>query len=276
MKKWSWIEIMREKKRFTKHTRMKVVQSAVLAALLLCTSAGCGKMEQESIAEQDGEVTSAMRENTGIANETAADENVDFEILKEENPDIFAWLYIPDTKIDCPVLQNTEEDEFYKEHDAYGRKNDYGAAYIEIANLSSMCDFNTVIHLGKETKKIEEFADLYRFADPQFFKEHERFYLYMDGNVLTYEIFAAYERENISLIRSYDFTYLAGCQRFLNDMYGTRDLSMNLREGWDSVSPYHFLVTLTAQESDNADSQFVVIGIMVDDAAGKIDRVIME
>ena len=259
--------------------KKNVIQAVVLATLLLCMSAGCGKNEQESSTEQESEekeVSAAIRDETGIVNETAEDEKVDFEILKEENPDIFAWLYIPDTKVDCPVLQNTEEDEFYKEHDAYGRESAYGAAYIEIANLSSMCDFNTVIHLGKETDKAEEFADLYRFADPQFFEEHERFYLYMDGNVLTYEIFAAYERENMSLIRSYDFTYLAGCQRFLNDMYGTRDLSMNLREGWDGISPYHFLVTLTAQENDDADKQFVVIGILIQDEAGKIDRTTME
>lgn len=271
--------MMENKKCFTAHTLMNVIQAVVLATLLLCMITGCGKSEQGSSTEQKGEekeVSAAIRDETGIANETAEDEKVDFEILKEENPDIFAWLYIPDTEIDCPVLQNTEEDDFYKEHDAYGKESAYGAAYIEIANLSSMCDFNTVIHLGKETNEVEEFADLYRFADPQFFEEHERFYLYMDGNVLTYEIFAAYERENMSLIRSYDFTYLAGCQRFLNDMYGIRDLSMNLREGWDGVSPYHFLVTLTAQENDDADKQFVVLAILIEDAEKKIDRAVME
>lgn len=272
MKKWSWIKKMGDIKRFVPYMPGRTVQAFIILALLVCMMTGCGKKEEES-----GEgVIPVTREGTGIALETAKDEKVDFAVLREENPDIFAWLYIPDTRIDVPVLQNINEDEFYKEHDAYGKESSNGAAYIEIANLSSMCDFNTVIHLGKETDKAEEFADIYQFAEPGFFGEHEKMYLYMDGNVLTYEIFAAYERENMSLIRSYDFTYLAGCQRFLDDMYGTRDLSMNLREGWDGVSPYHFLVTLTAQESDDADRQFVVIGILVDDAAGKIDREVME
>lgn len=257
---------------FISHLLAKTVRTTAIGALLVSAVSGCGKKEERIIIE----VEPVIREEVGIALETAKDGNVDFKALKKENPDIFAWLYIPDTKIDIPILQSTDEDEFYKEHDAHGNQDAHGAAYIEIANLSSMCDFNTVIHLGKETDKEEAFADIYQFAEPDFFEEHEQFYLYMDGNVLTYEIFAAYERENTSLIRSYDFTYLAGCQRFLNDMYGTRNLSMNLREGWDGVSPYHFLVTLTAQESDDADRQFVVIAILTDDAAGKIDREVME
>lgn len=252
-----------------------VVQASLLTALLLAAAAGCGKKEENGTDGDEG-ISSAMRESTGIANETAADSQIDFGVLQEENPDIFAWLYIPDTAVDCPVLQSTEEDDFYKDHDAYGRESGGGAAYIEIANLSSMCDFNTVIHCGRETDRTDEFADLYLFADPVFFEEHEKLYLYMDGNVLTYEIFAAYERENTSLLRSYDFTYLAGCQRFLNDMYATRDLRMNLRDGWDGVSPYHFLVTLTAQAGDDADKQFVIIAILVGDEAGKIDRAVME
>ena len=120
------------------------------------------------------------------------------------------------------------------------------------------------------------FADLYRFADPDFFAGHEYAYVYLDGNVLTYEIFAAYERENTSLIRTYDFTYLSGCDKFLDDLYGTRDMTMNLREGWDNLSAYSYLITLTTQREPDAESQFVVIAALVQDEAGTISRVVTE
>ncbi len=255
----------------------EVVWLAVLPAVLMAVMTGCGGKRQENSGKQEGKAgtASVLRPGTGIAGETAEDAQVDFKVLKEENPDIFAWLYIPDTAVDVPVLQNTEEDDFYKDHNAYGEEDSAGAAYIELANLSDMCDFNTVIHCGG-AGKTGAFADLYRFAEPDFFEEHEQMYLYLDGNVLTYEIFAAYERENTSLLRSYDFTYLTGCQAFLNDMYGIRDLSMNLREGWEGVSPYHFLVTLTLQETEDADKQFVILAILIQDAAGTVDRIVTE
>ncbi len=174
------------------------------------------------------------------------------------------------------MLQSGQADDFYESHDAYGEADEDGAVYIELANLTNMSDFNTVLHgrIGAEEKG--PFADLYRFADADFFREHEKAYLYLDGNVLTYEIFAAYERENTSLLRSYDFTYIEGCEQFLKDLYATREMTMNLREGWEGVTPYHFLITLTTQKEENTDRQFVVVAIMTEDAAGTIDRIVAE
>ncbi len=231
---------------------------------------------QEDSAQTVAENT-ATGEKTGIAGETAEDTVVDIKALQEENPDIFAWLHIPGTDIDCPVLQSTQSDDYYESHNVYGEADEEGAVYTELANLTNMCDFNTVLH-GKTSRDGENgsFADLYRFADPDFFDKHKTAYLYLDGNLLTYEIFAAYEREDNSLLRAYDFTYLSGCQAFLDDFYSTRAMGMNVREGWEDLTPYHFLITLTTKRGDNPDRQFVVLGGLVNDAAGTIDRVMYE
>lgn len=230
--------------------------------------------------EEGGEIMAPEPETgmgkAGFAGETAKDAQIDFTALQGENPDIFAWIYIPDTQIDYPVLQSEEADDFYENHNAYGKDDSAGAVYIELANLTSMCDFNTVLHGKTQPDENGLFADLYHFADPDFFEEHEQIYLYLDGNVLTYEVFAAYERENTSLIRSYDFTYISGCQQFLDDLYGAREMNKNLREGWEDLTPYHFLITLTTQKEENSDRQFVVVAALIDDAAGTIDRVVFE
>lgn len=260
-------------------------------ALLLAAGVltGCGRKDDETaLQEAPGDSAETMQtagtadENTetvqatGIAGESGADGQIDFAALQEENPEIFAWIYIPETDIDCPVLQSMQGDDFYEDHDARGQKNENGAVYIELANLASMCDFNTVMHGRTGKDENGPFAGLYQFADSDYFEKHENLYLYLDGNILTYEIFAAYERENTSLLRSYDFTYLEGCEQFLNDLYSIRDMKMNLREGWEGVTPYHFLITLTAQREDNPDKQFVVLAILTQDNAGTIDRIVAE
>ena len=233
---------------------------------------GIGSMTLEETAPEETKETASV-----ILRESAQDAQVDFRALKEENPEIFAWIYIPDTSIDAPVAQSGESDEYYASHNVTKENDENGALYIEAANLTSMCDFNTVIH-GNTAEDGESglFAELYQFSDPDYFDSHEQMYLYLEDNVLTYEIFAAYERENNSLIRTYDFTYLSGCDQFLKDMYGIRSMNMMIRSGWEDVTPYHFLVTLTTSRGKDSDSQFVVLAALIEDPAGTIDRAVME
>ncbi len=233
--------------------------------------------EETEYAEAEDADTENVGDSSAIANESANDAQIDFKSLQGENPEIFGWLHVPDTSIDAPILQSTEGDDYYLTHNAMKEDDNGGALFIEAANLASMCDFNTVIH-GKTDEDGENglFADLYRFADPDFFDSHEQLYVYLDGNVLTYEVFAAYERENTSLLRTYDFTYIDGCNQFLEDMYGIRDMSMMIRTGWDEVTPYHFLITLTTSKGDSSDKQFVVLAALIDDPAGKINRSVYE
>lgn len=254
--------------------RKRAIKWRILLQLLLAAAAlgACGSNKEEYIEEIAEE---AAEETTGEETKETTNAPIDFGELREINPDIFAWLSIPGTEIDYPVLQSGQSDTFYESHNAEGKEDDTGAVYIELANLTSMCDFNTVLH-GKAGEEEGLFADLYRFADPDFFKDHEYAYLYLDGNALTYEIFAAYERENTSLIRTYDFTYLSGCQQFLDDLYGTRAMTMNLREGWEGVGVYNYVITLTTQRAENAEKQFVVLAVLVQDEAGTINRVVTE
>ena len=42
---------------------------------------------------------------------------IDFAALQEVNPDVYAWIWIPGTNVDYPILQSeTEPDEYYLNH----------------------------------------------------------------------------------------------------------------------------------------------------------------
>lgn len=255
-----------------------------LAALLLAASmAGCGTAVTEEDGQENAEApeldTDAQEsddneEEAGILGESAADAQIDFAMLQEKNPDIFAWLHIPGTGIDMPVLQSHVSDEYYITHDVMGEENSTGALYTEMPNLMNMCDFNTVIH-GDDLSEDAPFKPLHNFEDADFFDKHEEFYLYLPDNVLTYEIFAAYYDEGSDILRRYDYTTYAGCEQHLQDIYTIRSMNRNIREEWEELTPYHFLVTLDGRVREDG-RQYVVIGALVKDAAGQIDRVIYE
>ena len=258
--------------------RKKRGKHAMLLAAGFClailTAGGCGNTE-ETVRNTDSSREESGEEKGGLAHETAADGHVNFEALQQENPDIFAWLYVPGTDIDTPVLLSARSDDFYQNHTSNGEEGQDGALYTEMPNMMNMCDFNTIIH-GKDSKERDLFASLHRFEEPEFFQENEKFYLYLPDNVLTYEVFAAYYDEGSDILRRFDYTTYAGCEAYLRQVYGSREMGKQQREGWDDLTPYHFIVTLNGEVRGGEDKQYVVLGALVGDAAGKIDRVILD
>ncbi len=279
--------------------RMGILVSVAIAVFL--TAAGCGSpdgqrggsaesSEEKNAADGqegngEGRQDTALEfgtgndnvngeSGTGLAGESAADGHVDFEVLQEENPDIFAWLYVPGTDIDYPVLQSPVSDDYYKSHGQNGQEDESGALYTEMPNMMNMCDFNTIIH-GKDNEDGDLFAGLHKFEDPDFFEKNEEFYIYLPGNVLTYEVFAAYYDDGSDILRRFDYTTYAGCEAHLEQIYAAREMGKQLREGWEDLMPYHFLVTLDGSVREDG-KQYVVIGALTGDAAGVIDRVILD
>ncbi|MCR4832020.1 MAG: class B sortase [Butyrivibrio sp.] len=224
--------------------------SAVITLLLLAgTLSGCsGEKEEE---------------------ELSVDETL--KIVRETNEDIFGWIYVPGTSINGPLLQNKDgEDDFYLYHNYLKEFDTDGAVFIESANLPDMTDFNEIIY-GKPNSSTG-FIDLYSFEDKDFFDQHDTMYIYLDGNALTYVIFMVYERENNNILEKYDLTYASGCQQFIDEINTTKSMNKHVREGWENmIETNNFIVTLTAVD-DSSDKQLVVMGCLVGDAAGTIDR----
>ena len=95
----------------------------------------------------------------------------------------------------------------------------------------------------------------------------------MEDNSLIYYIIAAYTRDDTKLLAQYDFTYASGCMEFINEIYRKGDDSKIIRDGCETgLKPEHFLITLTTDSTDEPGKQMVVIGCLMGDVAGKIDR----
>ena len=79
--------------------------------------------------------------------EEKAELPIDFEGLKEENPEIYAWIRVPDTKIDYPILQHEGEDQsYYLTRDIHGKSTQAGSIYTEYYNNKHFQDPNTIIY----------------------------------------------------------------------------------------------------------------------------------
>ncbi|MEI3230824.1 MAG: hypothetical protein V8S24_05980 [Gordonibacter pamelaeae] len=59
-------------------------------------------------------------EPTVEAQEAGPQNPIDFAALKAENPDLYAWIYVPNTNVNLPVAQRAGDDFFYLDHDYRG------------------------------------------------------------------------------------------------------------------------------------------------------------
>lgn len=259
-----WAKVMGKTCRY-KNVSMNTLKFGLVMVLTAALLLGCGKSGKNADADA-GLIT---------RDESAEDSHVDFEKLKEVNSDIFAWLYLPDTDIDYPVLQSSDgDDSFYVSHNLEREEDSKGAIHIEAANMKDMCDFNEVL-LGSSPEDGTMFAGLNKFLDRSYFEDHKYIYVYTEGNALIYYVFAAYSREDTKLLQQYDFSYASGCREFLDEIFSSKSMNRNVRAGWErAVEVENFLITLSTQNSDDPTKQTVVIGCLVGDVRGEIDRYI--
>lgn len=208
-----------------------------------------------------------------IIAQTAVNGHIDFDLLKEQNEEIFAWIYVPGTNIDMPIAQSAERDGFYENYNWKKEEDEDGCAYTEMANLVNMCDFNTVVH-GKSNEKGTMFSELNKFYDADFFDKNGQIYIYLPDNVLTYQVVAVHREENHSIIQDYDFVSADGCERYIQDVKEKAAYSGIYREGWEDLTYRYFLLSLVTQDTQEEETQLVITAVLVQDAAEKIDRVI--
>ena len=99
----------------------------------------------------------------------------DWEVLKSENEEIVAWLYLPACDFSFPVVQG-KDNSFYLNHTAKKEDNYRGAIFMDYRNNSDFMDGNTVVY-GHSVEGGGMFTSLKNFADPSFFNENPYFYI---------------------------------------------------------------------------------------------------
>ncbi|MDO4803463.1 MAG: class B sortase [Lachnospiraceae bacterium] len=165
---------------------------------------------------------------------TIPEKNIDWEGLWSENPDIYAWIYIPGTNVDYPILQHPEEKSYYLDHNIDHSEGYPGCIYTQNVNAKDWNDPNTVIY-GHSMKDGSMFHDLHKFEDNAFFDETQFMFIYTPEGNKAYEIFAAYPFSNVDLMMCFDYSTPDAVLLYFDGIWTNRDMSSHFR---DSVTLY--------------------------------------
>lgn len=187
---------------------------------------------------------------------------IDFDALKAENEEIFSWIQVDGTKIDYPVLCRPDDDAYYHTHNVQHEKVTAGAIYIQASvNAMDWSDFHTVVY-GHNMRNGSMFANLHKFEDEDFFNEHDSVVIYTPTRRLTYRIFAAYKRDDIHLMKKFDYTTNDGRLAFFDDIFSHKG---NFRTDVPLATDSRIITLSTCVGGEN-DKRYVVQAVLIEDA----------
>ena len=106
-------------------------------------------------------------------------------VYREKNADYVAYLYIPDTEIEYPVVQRNNT--YYLNHNFYEEKNAHGTIFLD-ENCNTE-DPVLLLH-GHHMKDGTMFGGLKQYRDKEFRQAHSEIFLDMGEGFDTYEVFA--------------------------------------------------------------------------------------
>ena len=197
----------------------------------------------------------------------------DFRALQAQNPDIYAWLYIPGTDINYPVCQSTN-DVYYLTHNTQGGLDANGALYTESKyNTRTFQDPVTVIY-GHNMRSGKMFGFLEETFRQGFTGRSEAIvYLPAGGNTGAgsaaapqvreqhYELFAALPVGSSHLLYGRNFSKKSVYQTFIDEIIHARSFdSTVIRSDVPVTIDDKLLILSTCRGGGKTNERYIVVG----------------
>ena len=155
--------------------------------------------------------------------DAATDQTINFAELTSTNPDTVAWVRIPNTTVNYPVVQ-TNNNVTYLSRTFTGGTSLSGTIFLDAGNAADFSSTNSILY-GHNRVDGTMFADLDRIYDGNLGNDI-KIYLYLpDGTVRTYRVFSAYITANDPISINPSVTDFAG---FAADMLARSERDFNL------------------------------------------------
>lgn len=191
-----------------------------------------------------------------------------FDDLRAVSDDIYAWVYVPGTEVDYPVLQSKADvdDNFYLHRNIYGEYEYQGSVYSQKMNAKDFSDRVTVIY-GHNMLNNSMFSTLIDFLDETFFDEHPYFYIYTPGHILTYQIVSAHQYDKRHILNSFDFSDDEDFQGWLDMIQNPKTFRAHVRSGIELTLDSRIVTLSTC--INHGTNRYLIQGVLISDEPTK-------
>ena len=186
----------------------------------------------------------------------------------EQNSDFIGWISIEDTKINYPVMQTPQNKDFYLKHAFDKSYSEYGVPYMQENCKLGLSD-NCVIY-GHHMQDGSMFADLCKFENENFYKEHKTIHFDTLAGFGEYEIVCAFKTAAYSAdgFKYYHFVDAANEAEF-NSFLSTCQ-SLALYDTGVSAEYGDKLITLSTCEYSRNNGRMVIVAKLVQHTADEV------
>lgn len=239
----------------------------VLIVLLLGVGAFFGvRMYRDYQARKQFE-TPSEPETVSVTKDVRPENPVDFTSLQDRNDEIYAWIIVPNTGIELPILQSRVDDLYYLNRDLDGKYSRLGSLFTQSKNSLDFSDPVTVIY-GHNYFSGGMFTNLHYYEDKTFFNENEFFYIYTPTRKLTYSVVSAHKYDDRHILNSFDFSDESVRRDFFDSLLNPKAMLRNVREN-AVLETDDKLVILSTCLTGGYSGRYLVNGVLVNDEQTK-------
>lgn len=152
------------------------------------------------------------------SNLALSDLKVDWDGLRAINPDIVAWVYVPGTPINYPVVQGSDNQEYL--HKAFDGSTGWlasaGTIFLDASNASDLSDQNNALY-GHHMNDGSMFASLADFENQDTFDSHRDIYVLIPQGNYRLKTFALVKTTGSDAIVQTSFANDASYQAYVQD-----------------------------------------------------------
>ncbi len=230
------------------------------------------KESQDGIADLKNIVIQSDTGDTGEASDLV-DVNgrmvqTKFADLYAQNPDFVGWITIPGTKIDYPVMQNMEENEYYINRNFDQEWDASGLPFLD--NRCSYMDPATdnLLIYGHNMKAGTMFAGITNYKDQEYYEQHPTLIFSTLESDDEYEIIAAFysqvfPEEDTTSFKYYTFFDAANADEFDAYVKQVKDLTSYDIEA--DASYGDTLITLSTCAYQVKDGRFAIVARKIEE-----------
>lgn len=186
------------------------------------------------------------------------DIEIDFDGLREINPETVAWLYVGGPEISYPVVQGKDND-YYLHNTFENKKNSSGSIFMDWEVKPDLSSWNTFIY-GHNMKNGSMFGHLKDFIrNANTYDKDKYIYVFVPEGIYRYEIFSYY-------LDKTDSKMYYTCDNFKEYRAYLREATrLSVRECEAKAPDDRNIVTLvTCSGSGAAKQRFFVHGTFID------------
>lgn len=150
-----------------------------------------------SSEEAEAEESESVSEEESIPSESAEEElrvENPYKEIFQSNADMIAWITVPDTNIDYPVMWTPEDEEYYLYRDFNGKDNKDGCLLLDTDSCVDPLTTNLIIH-GHNMKSGAMFGRLTNYEQESYYNQHKTITLYTEEKQRNYEIIAVFRSQ---------------------------------------------------------------------------------